>query len=124
MASLLDFPIMFDDVEILRPLNWQEQSNVIESSEQSEAGTDLIEVTRYDKLTIAASFATTSTWAKVFKEFSKKDAIEVKRYDVLEEGYETRIMRIRNFTIARKHKSERVEGYYGLYDVSFNLEEF
>ena len=124
MASLLDYPILFDNVEILRPLNWQEQSNVVENAEQSEAGTDLVEVTRYDKLSISAGFAVTSTWAKVFKEFSKKDIIEVKRYDVLAEDYETRLMRIRNFTCTRKHKSEFVEGYYGLYDVAFNLEEF
>jgi hypothetical protein len=124
MSSLLDFPILFDDVTILRPMNWQEQSKVVENTVLSEAGTDIVEVVRYDKLTIAAQFSVTSAWAKTFKEFSKKDSISVSRYDVLTETYDVRTMRIRNFTLTRRRKSEFVEGYYGLYDVAFNLEEF
>lgn len=122
--SLLDYPIMFDDVEILRPTAWMEQSTVIENSNLSEAGTDIVEVVRYDKLTIAAQFTVTSNWAKVFKYYSKQASIAVKRYDVLAEDYETRNMRIRNLSITRRKKSEFVKGYFGIYDVNFNLEEF
>ena len=45
--------IKFNDEIIFEPESWEESSEVIESVNQTEAGTDQIAVTRYDKLSIS-----------------------------------------------------------------------
>ncbi len=42
--------IKFDDEEIIQPESWSEDSEVIETVNETEAGTDQIAVLRYDKL--------------------------------------------------------------------------
>jgi hypothetical protein len=52
---LKDFPIYFDDTKLFSPSSWDESYAVVESTNQTEAGTDQIIVTRYDKLSVSAS---------------------------------------------------------------------
>ena len=82
------YPTMFDSTEILSPTSWKESSNVIETVNQSEAGTDLIDVTRYDKLVVDASYKIAETyetggvgngWAKTFKEFMILLSVDMKK---------------------------------------------
>lgn len=119
-----DFPIYFDDWQIPTPKGWTETSNVIENTQTSEGGTDIVDVTRYDKLSISVNTVCLSSVAKKYKEFSKKDIIAVKKYDVLTEDYETRYMKIRGFSHAKVEKSDDVTITNGIWNVSFTLEEF
>lgn len=123
------YPIMFDDTQILSPSEWNETSNVVETVNVTEAGTDNVEVTRYDKLTISAKFKVAEAtnvgeWAKVFKEFSKKPSFTLKRYDILEQGYEQRTVRMRDFTAELMAKSDLLPSINGIWNISFMLIEF
>lgn len=123
------YPIMFDDTQILSPSEWNETSNVVETVNVTEAGTDSVEVTRYDKLTVSARFkvaeaANVVEWAKVFKEFSKKPSFTLKRYDILEQGYEERTVRMRDFVAELMPKSDLLPSINGIWDISFTLIEF
>lgn len=123
------YPIMFDTTQILSPSQWDEKSDVIENVNQSEAGTDNVEVARYDKLTVSARFkvaesSTAGTWAKTFKEFSKKASFTLKRYDILAEAYEERTVRMRNFSASLDRKSDLLPNINGVWDISFDLIEF
>lgn len=124
--SLKNYPIYFDNTEILRPTKWQKQSDVVESVKRSEAGTDLVDVVRLDKMSISAEFGVTGAWAKIFKDFSLQASIQVRMYDTAAEGYETRTMRIRNYKENLRKGSELVAGknINGVWDVSFTLKEF
>ena len=124
MSSLYDYPVKFNDEAIFPPDSWSEDSEVIENVNQTEAGTDQVSVTRYDKLTITAAFKCSSRWAKKFKEYSKEDSLTVSLYDFIEEGYVAREMRIRDFKASLVENSRRTPGTNGLWDVSFQLIEF
>ena len=97
---LSDYPIYFDETKLFTPESWEESYAVVESTNQTEAGTDQVIVTRYDKLSVSASFQCSSRWAATFATFRDKDSIQVKLYDLKTQDYKTRTMRIRNFKSA------------------------
>jgi hypothetical protein len=121
---LSDYPIYFDETKLFSPESWEESYNVVESTNQTEAGTDQVIVTRYDKLSVSASFQCSSRWAAIFAGFRDQDSIAVKLYDLKAQDYKTRTMRIRNFKTGPEKNSEKTKGTNGLYTVSFDLEEF
>ena len=121
---LSDYPVYFDDIKLFTPEKWEESYEVIETTNQTEAGTDQIIVTRYDKLSVSASFNCSSRWAAKFATFRDQDSIGVKIYDLKDQEYKTRTMRMRNFKTGPEKNSEKVKGTNGLYVVSFDLEEF
>ena len=116
--------IKFNGEEIIEPQSWSEDSEVIETVNQTEAGTDQIVVLRYDKLSISCSFQCSHRWAKKFKEYSLLDGIDVSLYDILTGDYVTRQMRIRDFKATLVDNSWRTPGTNGLWIISFNLLEF
>lgn len=121
---LSDYPIYFDEIKLFAPAGWEENYSVVESTNQTEAGTDQVIVTRYDKLSVSASFQCSSRWAAIFAAFRDRDSIAVKLYDLKEQGYRIRTMRIRNFRAGPEKNSEKTRGTNGLYTVNFDLEEF
>ena len=121
---LSEYPIYFDDVKLFTPESWEESYAVIENTNQTEAGTDQVIVTRYDKLSVSASFKCSSRWAAKFAEFRDKDSIQVKLYDLKTQDYKTRTMRMRNFKTGPEKNSEKTRGTNRLYTVNFDLQEF
>lgn len=119
-----DYPIYFDDAKLFWPSKWEESSAVVETTNKTEAGTDIVTVTRYDKLTVSCEFKCSDMWAASFAGFRDKDFINVKMYDLKTRGYKTRKMRIRNFKSDRKDGSEKLPSTNGLFTVSFDLIEF
>ena len=121
---LKDYPTYFDNIEILRPVKWDEDYEVIEDVNETEAGTDVVVVTRRGKLTVSASYKVSSVWAKKFMEFSEQDTIAVKIYDAVSDGYKTYTMRMRRFKKSQVKGSEFVRYGNGVYNVSFDLIQF
>ena len=121
---LIDYPIRFDGETIFTPTSWEEESVVVETVNETEAGTDQIIVIRYDKLTVSASFQCSSRWAGKFKTYSKQSDITVSLYDIETHAYKDRTMRMRSFKATPIEHSERKRGTDGLWTVSFTLEEF
>jgi hypothetical protein len=119
-----DFPIWFDDTKIFWPLKWQENYEVVETQNTTEAGTDQIIVSRYDKLSVSCEFQCSDLWVAVFAAFRDQDSISVKLYDLKTRAYKTRTMRIRNFKVTLESNSEKLSMSNGLYMVSFDLQEF
>ena len=121
---LKDYPIRFDGEAIFTPSSWEEESVVVENVNETEAGTDQVIVTRYDKLTVSASFQCSSLWAGKFKAWSRRDSVTVSLYDLETHAYRNRSMRLRSFKAAPAEHSEWNRGTDGLWTVSFKLEEF
>lgn len=120
-----DYPIYFDDIKIPMPQSgWSETSNVVENTEMSEGGTDMLDIIRMDKLSIAVSTSCFSDVAKIYEEFSKKPNITVKFYDIMNETYQERLMRMRSFSKAYRKDTDKIEATNGIWDISFTLEEF
>lgn len=123
VLTLADYPYCFDDIELNFPLTWQETVKTVEDVQQTEAGADIIIVTRYDKLTVNVTARVTSTNLAIFNTYSKKKSFNLYRYDVNTGLYDTRRVRMRNYVRSLKRHSEDLTITMGVWDVSFTLEE-
>lgn len=119
-----DYPIYFDDTKLFWPEKWEESWAVVENTNTTEAGTDAVTVTRYDKLTVSCEFNCSDKWAARFAEFRDRDFVKVKAYSLKKKAYETRMMRLRSFKTEPLKGSEKLSSTNGLYVVSFTLIEF
>lgn len=122
-TALKDFPTLFDNVAMPFPNSWTENFDVVESVQTSEAGTDIVQVVRYDKLRISASYNCLSDQVKIFKGYSNQETIEVSVYDQIEEGYATHTMRMRDFSVSYVKDSQDFTVTKGIWKVSFSLLE-
>ena len=125
MSNLNSYPTTINNVTIPVPIAWDETPEVVENVNTTEAGTDVVDVLRVDKLTVNASFDVSSAWLATFKGWSKAtSALTVKIFDADQNAYVTRYMRMRNFTQSLVKDSDRTSGTIGLWSVTFDLIEF
>lgn len=125
MSKLNDYPVTINSTSIPVPIEWSETSEVVENVNTTEAGTDVTDVLRVDKLTVTASFDVSSAWLATFKGWAKStSALTVKIYDASQSAYVTRYMRIRNFVSTLVQHSDNTSGTIGLWNVTFDLIEF
>lgn len=122
--SMLDFPLMFDSDTIPQPSTWTENSEVVETVNNTEAGTQQVEVVRYDRLKVSCGFVVTDAVARLLKTYSKKDSFVVKYYDIETDAYKQRTVRMRGFSAALTKDSFNLLSVRGVWTVSFTLEEF
>lgn len=120
---LNEYPMYFDNVKIPFGITHNASYDTVENVSESEAGTDMVDVVRYDKLTLSLSYKLTSDLVKVIRAFSKMRTFELKMYDTIEEGYVTRTVRMRNYKENKIRKSEKIAVSNGLWEVSFDLLE-
>jgi hypothetical protein len=125
MSNLNTYPTKINNITIPVPIAWNEISEVVENAMTTEAGTDVIDVMRVDKLTVNASFNVSSAWLSTFKDWSKStSALTVQIYDAVSGAYVSRNMRIRNFNYSLVQNSDRTSGTIGLWELTFDLIEF
>lgn len=119
-----DFPIYFDGRQLFDPESWDESYDVVENTYQTEAGTDQVDLVRTGKLSVSAQFNCSDKWVSIFREYSDANSIELRSYDAKERGYVTRTVRMRNFKPGLRSDSRKTKRTNGLYEVTFDLEEF
>lgn len=120
-----DFPIYFNNIEIEIPhLAWQiGYANIIVINE-TEAGTDDVEYTRFGKTTIRAQFRCMDEWTSFFVSCNSLPGFDVRYYDIEEKQYVTKTMRMDGLSISERRYTDELEITNGVYDISFNLVEF
>ena len=122
---LNDYPIKFDNTSLPFPTGWQQAFNKVQTLLQSEGGDDLIQSIRKGKLSISAQFVLADdNWVKFFRQYYVKDSFILSQYSPLTSTYETRTVRMENLAYSHRRKSEKLTAVTGVWDVSFNLEEF
>lgn len=125
MSNLNDYPVQINSTNLPVAVSWSETSEVIENANTTEAGTDIVDIARVDKLTVTASYDCSSEWVKTFKGWANSTSkLTVKIYDPVTATYVTRYMRIRNFMSNLVKNSDKNSGTIGLWNVSFDLIEF
>ena len=125
MSNLNNYPVQINGTNLPVATMWNENSETVENAYTTEAGTDVVDVMRYDKLTVNASYDVSSTWLKTFKDWSTSSSkLTVKIYDPSTNGYVTRYMRIRNFVSNLLQHSDRTADTIGLWSITFDLIEF
>lgn len=118
------YPILFDSTTIPFPNVYSENSQTIENVRQTEAGTDIVDVARQNKLKASMSFRCLQATVQSLASFETKDSFTFKRYNPKTGTYEERTVRMRDFVHTLVKGSEDLDSVNGVYDVSFTLEEF
>ena len=121
---LKDYPIYFDTTQIPWPTGWELEYENIQTVNTTEAGTDVVDTSRWHKLTVDAKFLSSSRWAKFFEEYSQKPDFTLKFYSEIAEEYVEVSVRMTGFKRKMKKHSEKVQETLGVWDVSFDLEQF
>lgn len=119
-----DYPPMINNVTLsIRCFQWDTTYDKIESVNETEAGTDDVDLLRAKKRTIACMFQCTDRWAKILSGFDDEATLSVKHYDP-KEGYITSTMRMENYKESLAAFSENDNQSNGLYTITFDLVEF
>lgn len=125
MSNLNTYPVQINNTDLPVAISWNETAEVVENANTTEAGTDIVDILRVDKLTVNASYDVSSTWLATFKGWANDTSkLTVKIYDSITNGYVTRYMRIRNFSYNLVQHSDKNNGTIGLWNVTFDLIEF
>lgn len=121
---LKNYPMKFNTTEIPYPSTLSESYNVIEHPFTSEAGTDLLHVTRYNKLSVSMTHKCKSDLVATLEGFRDLDYFTFTHYNQITQAYETRTVRMRGYSKSYVYKSDGLSVTKGLWSVSFTLEEF
>lgn len=126
MASLNDYPIKMNSTALpFFPTSWERTPRKIETENQSEGGTDIVQRVRRDKLRVSATFVLADAeWVKFFEDLNDLDDFTLEEYDPREEGYKERTVRMKDLSNAPRRKSNELTDVLGVWEVSFTLEEF
>ena len=119
-----DYPIMFNTTVIPFPLDHSEDSQTVDSVKKTEAGTDIVTVARYGKLKVSMSIVCLQDMLQTLAGFSVMDSFTFKRYDPKIGAYGEKTVRMRGFKYKMKKGSEDLTEVKGVWEVSFDLEEF
>lgn len=121
---LKNFPLKFNGTAIPFPNSYTIANSVIENVNESEAGTDVIQIKRMQKMTITLSFRLMDSYLAFFEGYAySNQTITVSVYDAITKAYTTKTMRMRDFNYKLVEKSELVNDINGMYDISFSLIE-
>lgn len=133
MGLLNNYPVTINSHELPSPSSWQISVGIVENVMQTEAGTDVVDLTRAGKITINAQFklaeGTSDTdeigqEVKTLQGFATAGALTVKYYDPGTAAYAEKTMRMRNFTAQLVPRSDRLTAVNGVWNVSFALIEY
>lgn len=125
MASVrANYPMMFNTTVIPFPTTYSEQSQTIENVNQTEAGTDIVNVMRHNKLSASMTFRCLQSVLQTLASFETSNSFTFKRYNPKNGTYEERTVRMRGFTHELVKGSEDLPSVDGVWEVSFTLEEF
>jgi len=121
---LSDYPIQINNTSIPFSGSMEEKYDTIETVNTSEAGTDVVQVSRLGKLTLSISYKILSNWLKTFEDWAFDNTWKtVKIYDFSTSAYKERTMRMRNYKKKLVKNSEGLAATTGIWEVSFDLIE-
>ena len=119
------YPLIFDELTIpFYPSMYDRSDNKVSVVNRTEDGHDDVEMVRLEKTLLDVSFQVDARWAGILKTYRRKASIEVQIYDTAIGGYQTKTMRIEDYSETLEENSDKSTESLGLYTVSFTLEEF
>ena len=120
-TNLRDYPLKFDSTVLFKPESVSAKPTKLYNRNESEAGTDLLNIRRDDKFQASFVFNCTDTWEAFFHGYNKKDYFQFTYYDTETQAYKTINVWMDNFVSNWEPHSDYITESYGLYVVSFDL---
>lgn len=114
----------FNQTPILWAQSWVENPQKLKNTYTTEAGTEIDQIIRADKLSISCSYKCSDDWLQTFISFRDLNSFTLTRYNPRTKTTEARIVRIIDFNYSLVPKSYDLTVTNGVWEVSFNLEEF
>jgi hypothetical protein len=116
--------IYFNSTEIPFPKSWVENPQKLKNTFTTEAGTEIDLIVRRNKLSVSVSTTCMDDLLKTFFEFRDLDSFSLTKYDPLTKTNVVATVRMTDFNYGLVPKSHDLEVTNGVWEVSFNLEEF
>lgn len=124
MVVSSDYPLKFNNEEMYYPSSFSIDEEVIDKTNQTEAGTDQVQLVRTGKVTMTFGTKCLADWLARYRYYSALASFQVSYYDVSVNGYVTKTVRMRDFKWSVVKHSYELDNIAGIYDVSFVLKEF
>lgn len=120
------FPILIESTSIPFPDSWEETAQKITTEFETENGHRKLVVVRSARMSFRGTFTVTNRWLKKFRTWRNMDAVGLSVYDAKTDAYKTYTVSFRedSFRYTLIKGSERMTLTDGLYNLSFELEEF
>lgn len=124
IVILKNYPIKINGVDIPYNGSMSENYAIIETVNQTEAGTDVCQIERVNKLTLNISYRMLSDFIPTLEEWRDSTIpLNVNIFDFVLNAYKFRYMRMRNYKKNLVKYSQDLEVTTGIWDVSFDLIE-
>lgn len=111
-------------VTLPKPEQWDESYSWVENVNTSEAGTDLVNIVRSNKLSVSVQFNCTSRLYSKLYNLSQQPYLFLQSYDPLTNTTGIRKVRIRDFSASFQKNSDNIGFTTGMWVVGFSLTEF
>lgn len=123
---LSSYPYKINNEPIPFPDSWTENPKKIVNQFETESGHRKVLVTRTGRLAVSAKFTVSSVWLKKFMQWRDAASFTLSKYDAVSGGYANYTMDIDpdSFRYDLVPLSKLAQNTNGLYDLSFNMEEF
>lgn len=123
---LASYPIKIENNAIPFPKSWSESPKRLANNYETEAGTRQAVILRNARTVFSGSWTVSSRWLKKFKDFRALEHFTLSVYDASTNAYADHTVSITDdsFSYDLIEGSKRVKNTEGLYNVSFDMEEF
>ena len=116
--------ILFNQTEMPFPKSWVENPQKLKNTFTSEAGTETDLIVRRNKLVVSASATCLDDVLKTYFQFRDLDSFTLTKYDPLTKSSTTATVRMTDFNFGLVENSHELSVTNGVWQVSYNLEEF
>lgn len=116
--------ILFNQTEIPFPKTWVENPQKLKNTFTTEAGTEVDLIVRAKKLVVSASTTCLDDTLKTYFQFRDMNSFTLTKYDPLTKSSTTATVRMTDFNYGLVEKSHNLTATNGVWQVSYNLEEF
>lgn len=126
IVDIKEYPPMFNSTEVPFFPAIKVTPENLQSEHRSEGGRRIIQSIRKDRLSASVSIKVADdAWVRFFYDLYKnEDSVTFKQYSPLLQGYDTRTVSIEGFKYNMVKHSEELDSVAGVWEMSFNIEEF
>ena len=123
---IASYPIKINSNAIPFPETWSENPQRIAKNFRTESGARQLIIKRNTSMTFSGTWKVSSRWLKKFEDIRKLTSFTLSVYDASTNAYKDYTVSVTDdsFNYSLIKGSKRVQNTNGLWEVSFDMEEF
>lgn len=116
--------IYFNSTKMPWPNSWVENPQKLKNTFLTEAGTEVDLIIRQDRLSVSVAYVGLDDLLQTLISFRDLNSFTLLKYNPRTKTNESRTVRMTDFNYELVRKSSKLSGQNGVWNISFNLEEF